>query len=59
MGLKRVTLGRHGDISTEERRKQVAVVIDRIKRGEAPVPAPPAQELSVAEHSPSAPCACT
>ena len=48
-GLKRVTLGRHGDISTEERRKQAAVVIDRIKRGEDPMPAPPAPELSVAE----------
>ena len=48
-GLKRVTVGRHGDISTQERRKQAAVVIDRIKRGEDPVPAPPALELSVAD----------
>ena len=49
MGLRRVTLGRHGDIFTEERRKQVAVVIDRIKRGEDPIPAPPEPELSVAD----------
>ena len=33
-GPKRVTLGRHGDISTDEARKQAASVIDRIKRGE-------------------------
>jgi len=33
-GLKRVTLGRHGALSTEEARKQAVVVIDRIKRGE-------------------------
>ena len=48
-GLKRVTLGRHGEFSTEEARKQAAVVIDRIKRGEDPMPAPPAPEPTVAE----------
>ena len=48
-GLKRVTLGRHGEFSTEEARKQAAVVIDRIKRGEEPMPAPPAPEPTVAE----------
>ncbi len=48
-GPKRVTLGRHGDMSTDEARKQAAVVIDRIKRGEDPVPAPPEPELTVAE----------
>ena len=47
-GPKRVTLGRHGDISTDEARKQAASVIDRIKRGEDPVPAPPEAELTVA-----------
>ena len=50
-GPKRVTLGRHGDMSTDEARKQAAVVIDRIKRGEAPVPAPPEPDLTVAELS--------
>ena len=48
-GPKRVTLGRHGDMSTDEARKRAAVVIDRIKRGEDPVPAPPEPDLTVAE----------
>ena len=47
-GPKRVTLGRHGEMSTEEARKHAALVIDRIKRGEDPVPAPPEAELTVA-----------
>ena len=45
-GLKRVTLGRRGELATDEARKQAAVVIDRIKRGEDPMPAP---ELTVAD----------
>ena len=48
-GLKRMTLGRHGDVSADEARKRAAVIIDRIKRGEEPVPAPPEAELTVAE----------
>ena len=48
-GLKRVTLGRHGDLCTEEARKQAAFVIDRIKCGEEPMPVPPEPELSVAD----------
>ena len=47
-GLKRVTIGRHGEISAEQARKDAAVIIDRIKRGEDPVPAPPEPELTVA-----------
>ena len=50
-GPKRVTLGRHGEMSADEARKRAAVVIDRIKQGEDPVPAPPAPELTVAELS--------
>ena len=46
-----MTLERHGDMSTDEARKRAAVVIDRIKRGEDPVPAPPEPELTVAELS--------
>ena len=46
-GPKRVTLGRHGDMPAEEARKQAAVVIDRIKQGEDPVPKPPEPELTV------------
>ena len=44
-GPKRVTLGLHGDLSADEARKQAAVVIDRIKRGEDPVPVVPETEL--------------
>ncbi len=47
-GLKWVTLGRHGVLATEAARKQAAVVIDRLKRGEAPTPAPPVPPLTVA-----------
>ena len=47
-GPKRVTLGLHGDLSADEARKQAAVVIDRIKRGEDPVPVVPETELTVA-----------
>ena len=36
-GPRRVTLGRHGEMSTEEARKHAALVIDRIKRGEDPI----------------------
>ena len=48
-GPKRVTLGRHGDLSTDEARKQAAVAIDRIKQGEDPIPKPPEPELTVSE----------
>ena len=47
-GPRRVSLGRHGEMSTEEARKQAALVIDRIKRGEEPIPEPPEAELTVA-----------
>ena len=44
-GPKRVSIGRHGEIAAEQARKQAAVIIDRIKQGLEPVPAP---ELTVA-----------
>ncbi len=47
-GPKRVTLGRHGEMSTDEARKQAALVIDRIKRGEETGLKPPEAELTVA-----------
>ena len=47
-GPKRVTLGRHGEITTDAARRQAAVVIDRIKRGEAPFPVAPEPELTIA-----------
>ena len=40
-GLKRVTLGRVGTETVDARRREAAEVIDRIKRGEDPRPAPP------------------
>ena len=33
-GSKRITLGRHGELTVEQARKQAVAVIDRIKRGE-------------------------
>ena len=47
-GVKRVTLGRHGEMTCEEARRETALVIDRIKRGEDPVPKPPEEEPTVA-----------
>ena len=38
---KRVTLGRHGDITTEIARKDATAVIARIKKGQSPVPLEP------------------
>ena len=46
-GPKRVTLGRHGEMSTEEARKRAATVIDRIKRGEDPADKPVEPELTL------------
>ncbi|MDD9992206.1 MAG: tyrosine-type recombinase/integrase [Rhodospirillales bacterium] len=43
-GSKRVTLGRHGDITADEARKSAAGIIDRIKTGQEPVPAEPEKE---------------
>ncbi len=47
-GPKRVTLGRHGELTVDEARKQAALLIDRIKRGEEPVTHPPEAESTVA-----------
>ena len=47
-GPKRVTLGRHGKLSCEEARKQAALVIDRIKRGEDLSAAAPEAKPTVA-----------
>ena len=48
-GLKRVALGRHGELAAERARKQAIVIIDRIKQGENPAPEPPRQELTMAD----------
>ena len=48
-GLKWVTLGPYDGISIEERRREAAEVIDRIKRGEEPIPPKPAPKPTVAD----------
>lgn len=48
-GIKRVSLGRHGETTAEEARKQAAAAIARIKQGEDPAARPPARALTVAD----------
>lgn len=48
-GSRRATLGRHGRISPEEARRRAAEAIDRIKRGEDPMPPPPEPEATMAD----------
>ena len=48
-GIKRVTLGPCADLPIDQRRREAAAVIDRIKRGEDPMPAPPAPEPTIAD----------
>ena len=48
-GLKRVTLGRVGTETVDVRRREAAAVIDRIKRGEDPIPSKPAAAPTVAD----------
>ena len=43
-GLRRVTLGPFAGIAIDERRREAAAVIDRIKRGEDPIPPKPEPE---------------
>ena len=47
-GLKRVTLGPCEELPIGERRREAAAVIDRIKRGKDPVPAPSEPDPTVA-----------
>ena len=48
-GLKRVTLGPVGSETIDKRRREAAIVIDRIKRGEDPMPPKPVPEPTVAD----------
>ena len=48
-GSIRLTIGRHGEISAREARKDAAAIIYRIKRGEDPRPAAPRRGLTVAD----------
>ena len=48
-GLKRVTLGRVGTETVDARRREAALVIDRIKRGEDPRPVPEPTVADLAE----------
>ena len=45
-GLKRVTVGRHGVISADRARRRAALIIARIKAGEAPLAGPMAREAT-------------
>ena len=47
-GSRRVTLGRHGELTAERARRKAAEVIDRIKQGADPVPAAPEGDCTVA-----------
>ena len=47
-GSRRVTLGRHGELTAERARRKAAEVIDRIKQGADPVPAAPEGACTVA-----------
>ena len=50
-GLKRVTIGQHGELTPEEARTEAREIIDRIKRGIDPAPPDeaPAPELTIAD----------
>ena len=45
-GPKRITVGRHGVISADQARRRTALIIARVKAGEAPVPEPLAARLA-------------
>ena len=45
-GPKRATVGLAGEVSAAEARRQAAVLIDRIKRGQDPAPPEPEPELT-------------
>ena len=48
-GIRRVSLGRHGDITADRARRQAASAIARIKKGEDPVARPLEDTFTVAE----------
>ena len=48
-GIKRLSLGWHGEITAEEARKQAATAVARIKQGEEPVARPLKRALTVAD----------
>ena len=46
---KRVTVGRHGDVSPYQARKEAARIIARIKAGETPIPVAPKADPTMSE----------
>ncbi|MDD9992395.1 MAG: tyrosine-type recombinase/integrase [Rhodospirillales bacterium] len=48
-GPKRFALGRYGDVTADEARRDATIAIDRIKQGLDPVPPKPAPEPTVAD----------
>ena len=48
-GIRRISLGRHGEITAQEARKQAGAAIARIKSGKDPIPALRGRTLTVAD----------
>ena len=48
-GIKRVSLGRHGELAPDRARRRAADLIDRIKRGKVEVPEAPRPVFTVAD----------
>ena len=48
-GIKRLSLGRHGELTPDRARKQAASAIARIKKGEDPAAKPPEDAFTVAD----------
>ena len=46
---KRAAIGRYVEMTTEDARRKAAEIVDRIRRGEDPVPPPPVKEPTVAD----------
>ena len=46
---KRAVIGRYVEMTTEEARRKAAEIVDRIRRGEDPVPPPPEPEATVTD----------
>ena len=46
---RRAVIGRYVEMTTEDARREAVEIIDRIRRGEEPVPPPPAKEPTVAD----------
>ena len=48
-GIRRLSLGRHGEVTADEARKRAAAAVARIKKGESPAARPAESAFTVAE----------